>query len=72
MKTKPSILLEVAALSMRLSAKYLQPHSSKYSLQKFTQSQLLTCLILRAYLKTTYRGVIEFLNRSSVESEWSF
>lgn len=52
-------------MSMRLSAKYLQPHSSKYSPQKFTQSQLLTCLILRAYLKTTYRGLIEFLEASS-------
>ena len=65
MKTKPNILLEVAALSMRLSAKSPQPHSSKYSPQKFTQSQLLTCLILRAYLKTTYRGLIEFLEASS-------
>ena len=65
MSTKPNILLEVATLSMRLSAKYLQPHSSKYSPQKFTQSQLLTCLILRAYLKTTYRGLIEFLEASS-------
>lgn len=31
----------------------------------FTQSQLLTWLILRAYLKTTYRGLIEFLEASS-------
>ena len=65
MNKKPNILLEVAALSMRLSAKSPQPHSSKYSPQKFTQSQLLTCLILRAYLKTTYRGLIEFLEASS-------
>ncbi|WP_437186085.1 hypothetical protein SH668x_003216 [Planctomicrobium sp. SH668] len=28
------------------------------------QGQLLTCLILRADLKTTYRGVIEFLEVS--------
>lgn len=61
MNTKPNILLEVAALSMRLSAQYLQPYSAKFSPQKFTQPQLLTCLILRAYLKTTYRGVIELL-----------
>ena len=65
MSTKPNILLEVAALSMRLSAKSPQPHSSKYSPQKFSQPHLLTCLILRAYLKTTYRGVIEFLEVSS-------
>lgn len=27
----------------------------------FTQRQLMACLILRAYLKTTYRGVLELL-----------
>lgn len=31
---------------------------------KFTQAQLMTCLILRAYLKSTYRGIIEFLDTS--------
>lgn len=53
---------------MRLSAKYLQPHFSKYSPHKFTQSQLLACLILRACLKTTCRGVIEFLEFISERS----
>ncbi len=31
---------------------------------KFTQPQLMTCLVLRAYLKTTYRGVVDFLASS--------
>jgi len=31
----------------------------------FTQRQLMACLILRAYLKTTYRGVLELLAVSS-------
>lgn len=30
----------------------------------FTQRQLMACLILRAYLKTTYRGVLELLSVS--------
>jgi len=30
----------------------------------FTQRQLMACLILRAYLKTTYRGVLEMLSVS--------
>ncbi len=33
------------------------------------QEQLLTCLILRAYLKTTYRGVIEVLEVSDALRE---
>ncbi|WP_437202462.1 hypothetical protein [Planctomicrobium sp. SH664] len=42
----------------------MAPYSHLKSPHKFTQEQLLTCLILRAYLKTTYRGVIEFLEVS--------
>lgn len=42
----------------------MAPYSHRNSPQKFTQEQLLTCLILRAYLKTTYRGLIEFLEVS--------
>ena len=49
---------------MRLSGRYLQPYSHPKSPKKFTQAQLMTCLILRAYLKTTYRGVIEYLDTS--------
>jgi len=64
-KTNQSnVLLEVASLSMRLAAKFVQPYSHPKSPQKFTQSQLLTVLILKAYLKTTYRGVIEILDTS--------
>jgi len=59
-----NILLEVASLSMMISRKYVEPYSHPKSPRKFTQSQLLTMLVLRAYLKTTYRGVIEFLETS--------
>ena len=64
MSAKQNTLLEVARLSMKLSGRYMQPYSHAKSPHKFTQSQLMTCLILRAYLKTTYRGVIEFLETS--------
>ncbi|WP_437186800.1 transposase [Planctomicrobium sp. SH668] len=60
-----NILLEVTSLSMRIARKYVAPYSHRFSPQKFTQEQLLTCLILRAYLKATYRGVIEVLEVSS-------
>lgn len=44
---------------MRLARKYLQPYSCAKSPHRFTQAHLMTCLVLRAYLKSTYRGVIE-------------
>jgi hypothetical protein len=64
-KSKRNVLLAVAGLSLRMARKYVHPYSHKFSPQKFTQEQLLTCLVLRAYLKTTYRGIIEFLEVSS-------
>ena len=65
MSTKqPNRLLLVAKLSLRLAGKYMQPYSCHKSCHTFTQPQLMSCLILRAYLKTTYRGVIEFLEVS--------
>lgn len=62
--SESNVLLNVASLSMQLAKKYVEPYSHRNSPQKFTQAQLLTCLILRAYLKTTYRGLIEILEVS--------
>jgi hypothetical protein len=69
MNTKPNILLEVASLSMGLAKKYVDPYSHPKSPHKFTQAQLLTLLVLRAYLKTTYRGVIELVEVSDALRE---
>jgi len=51
----------VAALAMRLGARHLADYGARRSRHDFTQRQLMGCLILRAYLKTTYRGVLEML-----------
>jgi hypothetical protein len=64
MSAKQNTLLEVARLSVKLSGRYMQPYSHRKSPHKFTQAQLMACLILRAYLKTTYRGLIEVLQAS--------
>ena len=64
MSAKQNTLLEVARLSLKFSTRYMQPYSHCKSPHKFTQAQLMACLILRAYLKTTYRGVIEMLQAS--------
>ena len=52
---------KVAELAMRLSQPYLAEYGAVRSRHDFTQRQLMSCLILRAYLKTTYRGVLEIL-----------
>lgn len=54
----------VAELAMKLGQKHLADYGATRSRHDFTQRQLMTCLILRAYLKTTYRGVIEQLSVS--------
>jgi transposase len=58
---KTKTLLTVAKLSMRLGRRRLSRYSSIKSRHDFTQRQLMACLILRAYTKTTYRGIIELL-----------
>jgi hypothetical protein len=51
----------VAELAMKLGGKHLADYGSTRSRHDFTQRPLMACLILRAYLKTTYRGVLELL-----------
>jgi hypothetical protein len=52
----------VANLAMRLSQPYLADYGATRSRKDFTQRQLMACLILRAYLKTTYRGLLDILS----------
>src|SRR5258707_4421551 len=54
----------VAELAMQLGGQHLADYGSARSRHDFTQRQLMACLILRAYLKTTYRGVLELLSVS--------
>jgi len=51
----------VAELAMKLGGRHLADYGATRSRHDFTQRQLMACLILRAYLKTTYRGVLELL-----------
>jgi Transposase DDE domain len=61
-KREPRQVIErVAALAMKLGARHLADYGATRSRHDFTQRQLMACLILRAYLKATYRGVLEFL-----------
>jgi len=51
----------VAELAVKLGGRHLADYGATRSRHDFTQRQLMACLILRAYLKTTYRGVLELL-----------
>ncbi len=52
---------KVAVLAMRLGAQHLADYGSIKSRHDFTQRQLMACLILKTYLKCTYRGVVDLL-----------
>lgn len=56
---------KVADLAMRLSQRHLSDYGARRSRKDFTQRQLMTCLILRAYLRTTYRNVLDTLASSA-------
>jgi hypothetical protein len=52
---------QVTSLAMKLGARHLSDYGANTSRHDFTQRQLMACLILRAYTKTTYRGLLELL-----------
>jgi hypothetical protein len=55
----------VAELAMALSRPHMADYGASRSRHDFTQRQLMSCLVLRAYLKTTYRGVLDVLLASA-------
>jgi len=60
-----SPLLIVATLALRLGQCHLNRYGSVKSRKDFTQPQLMACLILKAYLKATYRDFCDQLSASS-------
>lgn len=58
---KEVLVERLADLAMQLGTNHLADYGAVTSRHDFTQRQLMACLILRAYLKTTYRGVLELL-----------
>jgi len=63
--TKAPMIERVAEMAMSLSQPHLADYGATRSRHDFTQRQLMSCLILRAYLKTTYRGVVDLLAASA-------
>ena len=63
-----NLLLEIVRLSLVVIwSGFLAADGYLKSPIKFSLSQLMTCLVLQAYLKKTYRGVVDFLVASSQE-----
>ncbi len=60
-KSRTQVIEGVAGLAMGLGGWHLADYGATRSRHDFTQRQLMACLILWAYLKTTYRGVLELL-----------
>jgi transposase len=58
---KPTTIEQVAQLAMKVGARHLADYGATRSRHDFTQRQLMACLVLRAYSKTTYRGILELL-----------
>ena len=52
----------VAREALRLAQEALPAYSSKFSRKDFTQHQLFAVLALKQFLKTDYRGVVQFLH----------
>ena len=61
---KAPLVERIVEMAMRVSQRYLADYGANTSRHDFTQRQLMTCLILRVYLKTTYRGVLDLLAAS--------
>jgi len=53
--------LGIAEASLRWAENVLPRYTRSQCPHKFTQPQLLACLVLREYLDTTYRGIIRLL-----------
>ena len=52
----------VAREALRLAQQSLPPYSAARSRKDFTQHQLFAVLALKQFLKTDYRGVVQFLH----------
>ncbi len=53
--------MALARMALRVARDALPAYSSKFSRKDYTQHQLLTLLVLRQFLQTDYRGLIELL-----------
>jgi len=53
---------QLAAAAYRIARGTLPEYNSRYSPRKFTQPQLLVCLVLKTFFNTDYRGIVQILD----------
>ena len=51
----------VLLTAFKIAQSSLRAHRHRNSPKKFTQHQLFACLVLKNFLKTDYRGLVEYL-----------
>jgi hypothetical protein len=56
---------KVAAAAYRFAVNTLPEQSSRFSPKKYTQAQLMVCLVLKTFFNVDYRGIVAILNDSS-------
>jgi hypothetical protein len=61
MRTMTKSPLALVKQALRTAKNALPAYSSHYSRHDFTQHQLFAILVLRQFLKTDYRGIIQML-----------
>ncbi|RYE83156.1 MAG: hypothetical protein EOO75_19695 [Myxococcales bacterium] len=64
MARKPPLVVAIARLAVEAASRELPDYSCPKSPRRYTQPQLLACLVLRAHLKLTYRQTTELLECS--------
>lgn len=68
-KTRSRIITKspvtLAKLALKEAEKAVPKYSDEKSRKDFTQSQIFAILVLKAFFKTDYRGIIEFLEELS-------
>lgn len=57
--------LAIAQTAYQAAKKAVPAYTHLKSPKKFTQHQLIACLVLKEFFKTDYRGIVEILNDSS-------
>jgi len=55
---------KVAVAAYKIAKSTLSQYAHRYSPKKFTQPQLFTCLVLKIFFKTDYRGIVAILSDS--------
>ena len=53
--------LRVGREALRTAERALPPYAHRFSPHRYTQPQLFTCLVLKTFFQTDYRGIVALL-----------